>query len=114
MASLPLALALPTTYPVWVFLLGPVSGPQRMLVRAEDDGQIGIKTDQTIFPPATNIKSVDLTVDQKLYHVYFDLAKHESIRTQASYIFLRLQNTDFAIDIIIEDDLPSIIDCLTT
>lgn len=113
MASLPVALTLPTPYPVWVFLLGPVSGPRRMLVRSEGNNKIGIKTDQDIFPPNTIIETADFTVNEKLFRVYFDLAKHDSNRNKASYIFLRLQHTDVATDIVVEDDLPTIIDCLT-
>lgn len=84
-----------------------------MLVRTEDNGKIGIKTDQNIFPPHSDIETTELTVNHKLFHVYFDLDKHKSNCTKTSYVFLRLRNSDVATDIVIEDDLPTIIDCLT-
>ena len=38
-------------YPVWVFILGPSSGPRWMLVRHEADGYVGIKANEKVFMP---------------------------------------------------------------
>ena len=99
---------------IWAFLLGPISGPRRMLVQAEDDGFVGIKADQNIFKPNTPIESTTVTINEKLYRVQFDITLHLSNRRIANYIFLRLLKPDLAIDICVKNDLPDIIDCLTT
>ena len=104
---------LPMPYPVWVFVLGPSSGPRRMLVRREADGYVGIKADEKIFAPDADIKVTIITIDNKIYRIYFDENIHHTNCRNAKYIFMRLCNCDYAIDINIENDLPILIDCLT-
>ena len=100
-------------YPVWVFILGPSSGPRRMLVRREADGYVGIKADEKVFMPDAPIKVIVVTIDQKIYRIYFDEKVHNTDRTKAKYVFVRLRNADYAIDVSFEDDLPVFLDCLT-
>ena len=100
-------------YPVWVFVLGPFSGPRRMLVRREADGYVGIKADEKVFMPDAPIKVTVVTIDQKIYRIYFDEKVHHIDRTKAKYVFMRLRNSDYAIDVSVEDDLPNFLDCLT-
>ena len=80
---------LPMPYPVWVFVLGPSSGPRRMLVRREADGYVGIKADEKIFTPDADIKVTIITIDNKIYHIYFDKNIHHANRRNAKYIFMR-------------------------
>lgn len=86
-----------------------------MLVRPEkeSDGFVGIIADQKIFSYDTNITAVVLTINDKLFRIYFNETLHRTDRANATYVFTRLQSSDVAIDITIEDDLPDIIDCLT-
>ena len=100
-------------YLVWVFVLGPSSGPHRMLVRREPDGYVGIKADEKVFTPDALIKVTVITIDQKIYRVYFEEKVHNANHTKAKYVFMRLHNSDYAINVSVEDDLPIFLDCLT-
>ena len=115
MTTVPPPPTLKTPYPIWVFVLGPVSGPQRMIVRPqkETDGFVGIKADQKVFSYNDNIAPVVLTINDKLFCVYFNQTLHSTTRANATYVFMHLHSCDVAIDITIEDDLTDIIDCLT-
>ena len=115
MTSLPPAPTFQTPYPIWAFVLGPVSGPRRMIVRPqkESDGFVGIKADQKVFSYGDNIAPVVLTINDKLFRVYFNQTLHSTARANTTYVFIRLHSCDVAIDITIEDDLTDIIDCLT-
>ena len=97
----------------WTYILGPLSGPRRMLVRPEDGGYVGIRADVHVFPLNHEVYRVPATVDGRLYLIYFDPVCHTDDRTNAKYVFLRLLHKTAAVDFFVEDDFPDIM-CIMT
>ena len=106
-------MALERSYTVWAFVLGPDSGPRRMKICVEDDEYVGIMADQKVFGIDASVETMVLTVNEKLYRVYFDQTFHKTNRRQATYVFLSLYDQDLALDFSIEDDLLNVLDALT-
>ena len=104
---------LPSSYTVWVFVLGSECGPRRMKIRVEDDDHVGIMADQKVFGIDASVETMVLTVNEKLYRVYFDQTLHKTNRGQATHVFLRLYEQDLALDFGIKDDLLNMLDALT-
>lgn len=100
-------------YSVWTFVLGAVAGPRRMIVHAEEDNYLGILADQKVFGNDTAVEIMMLTMNEKLYRVYFDQVQHKGNHGKGTYVFMRLYDRELALDICIEDDLPNILDALT-
>lgn len=113
MALQPTSLISVGGYSVWTFVLGAVAGPRRMIVRREEDKYLGILADQKVFGNDTAVEIMMLTINGKLYRVYFDQVQHKANRGKGTYMFMRLENRELALDICIEDDMPNILDALT-
>lgn len=113
MAFQPTSLISAEGYSVWVFVLGAVAGPRRMVVRREEDNYLGILANQKVFGKDTAVEIMMFTIDEKLYRVYFGQVEHKANRLKATYVFMRLQDRELALNICIEDDLPNILDALT-
>ena len=94
---------------VWTFVLGPSSGPRRMLVKPESDGRDGISAEICVFPEHCAVSRITTTVDNRTYLIYFDQERHAHNRAKATYIFLRLSDNGTACDFSMENDFPDII-----
>ena len=91
-----------TATTVWTFVLGPSSGPRQMSVRPERNDYVGIRARVSVFPRHTRVHRLPMTVDGKLYLVYFDHERHKTDRAKATYVFLRLKHKGAVMDFSIE------------
>ena len=100
----------PAAYAVWAFVLAKVSGPRSMTVRPDLHGNADILEDEKMFPPSMQISSIPITVNDKLFRVYFNKELHIANNEDRMYVFLRLRSNMEAISININHDLPDIVD----
>ena len=97
---------------VWTFVLGPSSGPRQMsVVQPERNNYVGVRI--SVFPRHCCVARVPITVDGKLYLVYFDRVRHKTDRANATYVFLRLIHKTVAMNFSIEQDFHDIMQMLT-
>lgn len=81
-----------------------------MTVRQDEHGNADILEDEKVFPPSMQINSVHITVNNKLFRVYFDRQLHIAESEDRTYILLRLRTNIEAISVNINNDLPDIVD----
>ena len=100
----------PAAYAVWTFVLAKVSGPRSMTVRPDLHGNADILEDENVFPPSMQITSIPITVNDKLFRVYFNKHLDAANNEDRMYVFLRLRSNTEAISININNDLPDMVD----
>lgn len=83
----------------WVLLpdLGKCQHDQNAII-----DYVGIRARVSVFPRHTRVRRLPMTVDGKLYLVYFDRERHKTDRAKATYVFLRLKHKGAAMDFSIE------------
>jgi len=79
-----------------------------MTVRLDEDGCDDIRPDQIVLSRRVCIEKSLVTIDDRLYCVYFDAVHHELDRTNATYIFVRMLDEKKAISLCPEDALPDL------
>ena len=102
-----------TSSTVWTFVLGPSSGPRLMSVQPERNDYVGVRARVSVFPRQTRVRRLPITVDGKLYLVYFDYERHKTDRAKATYVFLRLIHKRAAMDFSVEFDFPDVMRMLS-
>ncbi|KIN95601.1 hypothetical protein M404DRAFT_34045 [Pisolithus tinctorius Marx 270] len=80
-----------TPYEVWGFLFGPTLGPRCLNVRVSGNEDIWIPGTQYLFAPDVDVMTTRVDVGGRVYVVFFDLARHQTERQNASYVFIRVR-----------------------
>ena len=99
-----------TRYTVWAFVVGQISGPRRMTITHEGSNDVGILAEQTVFSLGATIRKWHVSVDNKLFRVYFDITRHEIDHENATYVFLRMPQQRKFISICAEDDMAHLLE----
>ena len=96
-----------THYTAWAFVLDQNSAPCQMMITHEDNDNVGILAEQTMFPLGASIQRLHVGLNGRQYHVYFDITCHEQEDEEATYVFLCMQDGPKVISICAEDDFGS-------
>ena len=84
-----------------------------MSVQPERNDYVGIRAHVCVFPRHAHVHRLPITVDGKLYLVYFDHERRKTDRAKATYVFLRLMHKRAPIDFSVELDFPDVMQMLS-
>ncbi|KIO09548.1 hypothetical protein M404DRAFT_22049 [Pisolithus tinctorius Marx 270] len=113
MSSLPGEDVFSTRYDIWGFMFGPTSGPCCLSVRVSGHDNIWISGTQYLFAADVEVSTTRVEVGERLYVVFFDLARHQTQRQNATYVFVRVCAAHLMlVNIRVEDDLQDILHVL--
>lgn len=81
-----------------------------MTIAAEGHDNVGILAEQNIFHPGASIQRLQVGLNGREYHMYFDITRHEQEDQEATYVFLRMQEGTKVLSICAEDDFGYILE----
>jgi len=99
-----------THYTAWAFVIGQTSGPRRMTISHEGTNDVGVLAEETVFALGTTIRKWHVSIDNKLFRVYFDITRHENNHKNVTYVFLHMPQQQKFISICAEDVMAHLLE----